>query len=640
MPLKEKSIRLLKIHPERRGDNIACVLNQYDNNIPPYDALSYCWGDSKSRGLTKAVYLNDTLVEIHKTLWEFLDQMRQSGRTENWIWIDFLCLNQLDHSEMSQQIRRMGDIYSEAERVLSWLGRRRSSDPQQDLDAALRLIASKVADKRSSGPQQDLEGALELITNIVADKRAEEALGVIARKVADKRAAVQRFFAQPNLRRWTNVRKTTQEESHILDVLRSSEAKRAVAVEDLPKAIPEVIHLSQGHMFEPIKSILDSPYWERAWITQEVALAQRVVLMFGDATLDFDDFFLAYRAYFYYMMKHWKKLNGELRVPIEARAAVQEQSITFQQVMRWGRDCKASKDVDRIYGLLGLLARCGNEIDALPPILTGAIDYTRKLNEVYWEIALTYCPLDDTSSVVSDRYRSILAHWVNFIYDSAPYFSCPISSQSLQYAASERAPQSCRNMARTALRVIDLCTSAMRTDIGIRIHALPDDKSCRRSSWLTKPCTRQLWPQGDPDEFRDFQKLLGTLFIETDESQCMDENDEYRAVYMGLKMLEIKRWEGEWECEPRQSKEGPLVHNRSISFECQVTTPSSQFPELPCSSNPATSGALPFQESHQCKTQDRYLVIQSTGWRLSLEGLRPFGMGYEKVRVGRLTVKY
>ncbi|KAH8742536.1 heterokaryon incompatibility protein-domain-containing protein, partial [Diaporthe sp. PMI_573] len=118
-PLAEKSIRLMKIHPGLRNGLVACTLTQYDEHFPPYDALSYYWGDPKP---TRQIYVNDSVVDIHEALWEFLDQMQRSHQTESWIWTDFLCLNQSNHEEMGHQIPRMGHIYSEAKMTISWLG--------------------------------------------------------------------------------------------------------------------------------------------------------------------------------------------------------------------------------------------------------------------------------------------------------------------------------------------------------------------------------------------------------------------------------------------------------------------------------------------------------------------------------------
>lgn len=44
-PLGENSIRLLQIQPVLRDGYIACILNQFEDRIPRYDALSYYWGD-------------------------------------------------------------------------------------------------------------------------------------------------------------------------------------------------------------------------------------------------------------------------------------------------------------------------------------------------------------------------------------------------------------------------------------------------------------------------------------------------------------------------------------------------------------------------------------------------------------------
>ncbi|KAI3393172.1 hypothetical protein diail_4660 [Diaporthe ilicicola] len=158
-PLGENSIRLLKIRPELKNGHIACTVKQFDNDIPRYDALSYFWGDG---ALTRTVYVDDTPVDIHESLWEFLDQMRRSQRTEhwipadNWIWTDFLCLDQNNNEEIGQQIPHMGQIYSEAERTISWLGCKNSSwvarpdgsaTPSEDLEKDLQVIAKEVSEK-------------------------------------------------------------------------------------------------------------------------------------------------------------------------------------------------------------------------------------------------------------------------------------------------------------------------------------------------------------------------------------------------------------------------------------------------------------------------------------------------------------
>jgi hypothetical protein len=38
------------------------------------------------------------------------------------IWADAVCINQADDEEKSWQVRMMGDVYRNADRVLIWLG--------------------------------------------------------------------------------------------------------------------------------------------------------------------------------------------------------------------------------------------------------------------------------------------------------------------------------------------------------------------------------------------------------------------------------------------------------------------------------------------------------------------------------------
>ncbi|KAH8761004.1 heterokaryon incompatibility protein-domain-containing protein [Diaporthe sp. PMI_573] len=150
-PLKPAtSIRLFSIKSELVEGRVSCTLKQFDGKefdsmvfdgkecdgkkcngkecygrichgkVPPYSALSYVWGDPKP---TRQIYLGDYLIDVHETLWEFLDETQTSQEAETWFWTDFLCLDQSDKTEMGEQVQRMGDIYSGAEETLAWLGR-------------------------------------------------------------------------------------------------------------------------------------------------------------------------------------------------------------------------------------------------------------------------------------------------------------------------------------------------------------------------------------------------------------------------------------------------------------------------------------------------------------------------------------
>lgn len=595
-PLAIDGIRLLKIQPNLRNGHIACTLNQYHGHIPPYDALSYYWGDPKP---TRKIHVNDSLVDIHEALWEFLDHMQRSQETETWIWTDFLCLNQRNNEEIGQQIPRMGHIYSRAKRTISWLGCNRSS------------WASHPHGLSSHPP--DLE----------------EDLRLIAKKVAAKGAAVKSFFAQPKLLRWTYVTKLMADGNRVFDVSRLARSgfDQQDALRDLPKPIKEVVQLSQGHMMRPILNALALPYWTRVWIAQEVALADKVTLMCGGVSMDFNDFFLAYKAYYYYMLQKAPRDCAELRVPIEARAAVRENNVSFQQVVRWGHDCYASKFTDRFYGLLGLVAHCGDGTNRLPATLTGTIDYTRDLMGVYWDIALIKPFSVDSSTIDENDHIEVIERWVDLLPTLGGVLDCSFTSESLWRADIERMTRQCRDKARIALFLVDLCREATITDISILIK---QTDTFPQELWRSRPIKRsayRLWHDPSQNLKRQtlqFHRLLGSLLLER--SRGINEDDEYQAAIIGLIMSQRECRRGRWSCVSDQSIPDSTLsapeNEVDFSFDCSIGPTSSQ---LPCSLRSTTSRSRSEQLSHQCRTPDRYLLIhwpwQGETWKLSLEDL-------------------
>lgn len=54
------------------------------------------------------------------------------------LWVDALCINQMDHPEKYQQIEHMDKIYSFASVVIIWLG-----DSRDDSDYVMRTISHR-----------------------------------------------------------------------------------------------------------------------------------------------------------------------------------------------------------------------------------------------------------------------------------------------------------------------------------------------------------------------------------------------------------------------------------------------------------------------------------------------------------------
>jgi hypothetical protein len=117
------SIRLVRL---RRGDaeDIECELfearlGKTGESMVPYEALSYHWGVNQ---LNEVIIANGKKMYITSNLYYALRNLRLP-KTDRILWIDAICIDQSNVRERGHQVRQMGDIYKQAERVLFWLGR-------------------------------------------------------------------------------------------------------------------------------------------------------------------------------------------------------------------------------------------------------------------------------------------------------------------------------------------------------------------------------------------------------------------------------------------------------------------------------------------------------------------------------------
>jgi len=108
-------------------------------------ALSYCWGDLKDK---IDITVNDLEVFVTANLHAALRRLR-AERIE-FVWVDFLCINQQDTEERSIQIGRMGTIFRKAKQVAVWLGD--EQDIEEDDIAFLSTEGAKMAHHALSVP--------------------------------------------------------------------------------------------------------------------------------------------------------------------------------------------------------------------------------------------------------------------------------------------------------------------------------------------------------------------------------------------------------------------------------------------------------------------------------------------------------
>lgn len=114
---------MLSLLPGLDDNEIRCTLSKIALNgrdarqRQSYEALSYTWGS----GECVPILVNAKTVFITANLSAAMRRLRSQHKPRS-LWIDALCINQMDFTERSGQVKLMGDIFGNAIGVIVWLG--------------------------------------------------------------------------------------------------------------------------------------------------------------------------------------------------------------------------------------------------------------------------------------------------------------------------------------------------------------------------------------------------------------------------------------------------------------------------------------------------------------------------------------
>ena len=97
------------------GRLLKCTLE----DCPPYLALSYSWGEQPTLAPFVVGSHHDFLISLD--LHYALRNLRHEHQSR-YVWIDTICINQLDIPERNSQVKIMREVYARAESVCIWLG--------------------------------------------------------------------------------------------------------------------------------------------------------------------------------------------------------------------------------------------------------------------------------------------------------------------------------------------------------------------------------------------------------------------------------------------------------------------------------------------------------------------------------------
>jgi Heterokaryon incompatibility protein (HET) len=129
------AIRLMSFRPDGGDESLQYTLESFElNSIPLFTCLSYTWGRPfpAKKGFEETniawetpnhlAFCNQQLVHLRKNLYEALQAIKLREDRPSYLWVDAICINQLDDPDRTSQVSLMSDIYGQADLVIAWLG--------------------------------------------------------------------------------------------------------------------------------------------------------------------------------------------------------------------------------------------------------------------------------------------------------------------------------------------------------------------------------------------------------------------------------------------------------------------------------------------------------------------------------------
>lgn len=138
---------------------------------------------------------------------------------------------------------------------------------------------------------------------------------------------------------------------------------------------------------EFLSILLNREYWVRAWIFQEIVCAKECLVVWGGREIWFEDLVRRMREVSgqqygdekpAVVSQHWFFKVAELRDDLKCNRRIE-----FLELVAMLSSGISTRQVDRIYGLLGLASRF--DPDFGPHVLK--VDYDKSLDDIFWELA-------------------------------------------------------------------------------------------------------------------------------------------------------------------------------------------------------------------------------------------------------------
>lgn len=266
-----------------------------------YIPLSYCWRKSPwKKPRTYRIQIDDAEFTVGDNLHDFLKRFRRRLKDSNenlapMLWIDAICINQIDIAEKSVQVAIMGSVYRGGSQTLVWLG-------EETWDGYRTKKAFQFLCKAAEQARRQPE-LLRLSVEERAKKEWEEARS-----------------QTPYVFRWLH---------GLLETF------------------------SRELLLSSILSIHQRPYFSRAWIVQEVLLSSTVIILCGRQEMTWEDLSLGMR-----WRGRWHRRSYHFRAVDALRSDLpiwRETEPTLEATMARLSETDATDLRDKIYSALSLV---------------------------------------------------------------------------------------------------------------------------------------------------------------------------------------------------------------------------------------------------------------------------------------------
>lgn len=378
-------IRILVLLPGEWHDPITCHVKTVSlHDKPEFDAISYVWGDEKDRQL---IHVNNHDMLVTTNLYLALRRLRKSSKPYN-LWVDAICIDQSNIHEKNHQVSLMGDIYCHSRETTVWLGEETGAPPSlaesSFIDKVeMALLARERGDHTPFSLFMDTEA-----NHILEGVLSEEAAWPILREQIQQAkylesVAVTRFNAF----------------LFVTLLARGAHASDVFGKELSPPKAASSTGVGMAVMMCALRLLVCNPWWQRAWVVQEIVLSPKSKLQYGAHSIPWPLFVMAgnrllvhfgsccYEAY-RVLCSPYLQLFNDFRRNIEEVFTVHikwlAKQLTLRDLLQRLRNRKATLAVDKIFSVLSLQDRNQKFLDLIPDYRVSATELYRKVTE--WEI--------------------------------------------------------------------------------------------------------------------------------------------------------------------------------------------------------------------------------------------------------------